>query len=174
VRGTAFPRWRHDLLIASLIAESLFRVRLVGERVAYAEPIAVGARIRDVAEGADGRIVMWTDDSRLIVASPARNEFAGSMAYDACARSHGLEREGTVLGPPLRDVIGSRVASDRSFEYSPALKQLGGTWTEERLDAFLKNPSAVVPGTRMAFEGIADSTRRKALISYLRASQQIR
>jgi len=174
VRGTAFPRWRHDLLIASLIAESLFRVRLVGERVAYAEPIAVGARIRDVAEGADGRIVMWTDDSRLIVASPARNEFAGSMAYDACARCHGLEREGTVLGPPLRDVIGSRVSSDRSFEYSPALKQLGGTWTEERLDAFLKNPSAMVPGTRMAFEGIADSTRRKALISYLRASQQIR
>ena len=117
---------------------------------------------------------MWTDDSRLIVASPARNEFAGSMAYDACARCHGLEREGTVLGPPLRDVIGSRVSSDRSFEYSPALKQLGGTWTEERLDAFLKNPSAMVPGTRMAFEGIADSTRRKARFSYLRASQQIR
>lgn len=172
VRGTAFTRWRHDLLIASLVAESLFRVRLDGERVAYAEPIAVGARIRDLAEGSDGRIVMWTDDSRLIVASPARNEFTGSLAYDACARCHGLEREGTILGPPLRDVIGSRVASDRSFEYSPALKQLGGTWTEQRLDAFLKNPSAVVPGTRMAFEGIADSTRRKALISYLRASQQ--
>src|SRR5438045_8651357 len=62
-----FPEWTGDLLIGTLKLRSLYRVRLSGSRVIYIEPIVVGERIRDVAEGGDGRIVMWMDGADLAV-----------------------------------------------------------------------------------------------------------
>ena len=56
-----FPLWKDDLLIASLAAESLFRVRLHDRSVQYAEKIEVGFRIRDLAQLPDGHIVLLDD-----------------------------------------------------------------------------------------------------------------
>jgi len=38
-------------------------VRREGGHVIYAEPIPVGGRVRDLAEGSDGRVVLVYDDS---------------------------------------------------------------------------------------------------------------
>jgi hypothetical protein len=40
-------------------------------RTIYAEPIPIGHRIRDIAETADGRIVLKTDDNFLVYIEPA-------------------------------------------------------------------------------------------------------
>ena len=45
----------------------------------------------------------------------------------------------------------------------------GITWTEDRLDAFLSAPQAVVPGTKMTFMGLRSPDRRAALIAYLKS-----
>ena len=72
-RGAAFPLWRGDLLVESLMDSSLYRVRLDGERVEYAERINLGGRdetrLRDIVELRDGRLALWTDASALIVLS---------------------------------------------------------------------------------------------------------
>lgn len=60
------PLWQGDLLIASLRANSLFRVRLRQERVVYFERIPIGERIRDIAQMADGRIALLMDSSKVI------------------------------------------------------------------------------------------------------------
>jgi hypothetical protein len=68
------PRWTDDLLISSLQAGRLFRVRVSGERVIYAESIDLSMRIRDLVEARDGRIVLWNDDGQvatLALAPPA-------------------------------------------------------------------------------------------------------
>ena len=68
------PRWTDDLLVSSLQAGRLFRVRLSGERVIYAESIDLSMRIRDLVEARDGRIVLWNDDGQvatLALAPPA-------------------------------------------------------------------------------------------------------
>jgi glucose/arabinose dehydrogenase len=62
VRQGLFGLWKNDLLVSSLRGATLFRVRLEDDHVAYTEPIVVGRRIRDVAEAADGRIVLLLDD----------------------------------------------------------------------------------------------------------------
>jgi cytochrome c len=59
------------------------------------------------------------------------------------------------------------VASDPRYPYSQALRDLGGVWTRERLDAFLTDSSAFAPGTSMASIAIPDSVSRKAVIDYL-------
>jgi hypothetical protein len=68
------PRWTDDLLISSLQAGRLFRVRVSGERVIYTESIDLSMRIRDLVEARDGRIVLWNDDGQvatLALAPPA-------------------------------------------------------------------------------------------------------
>jgi cytochrome c len=53
------------------------------------------------------------------------------------------------------------------YRYSPALTDLGGRWTRERLEQFLANPRDFAPGTRMNFPGIADAEMRQELIEFL-------
>jgi len=64
--GTVFPRWKGDLLVSSMRDESIWRVRVRNERVAYAERIPFETRIRDLLQARDGRIVIWTDEGELI------------------------------------------------------------------------------------------------------------
>ncbi len=162
-----FAEWEGDLLVASLKAKSLFRIRLQGDRVAYVEPIGVGLRIRDIEQAKDGRIVLWTDDGQLVVLARSVKESRGERLYGMCSRCHETLTGGFAIAPSLRGIVGRAVASDRGFAYSPALAGLGGAWTRERLDAFLEAPSTYARGTAMAFAGIPDSDERKALIDYL-------
>ena len=58
-----FPRWHDDLLIVSLKAASLFRIRRHGTHIQYVEPIEVGYRIRDITLMPDGRIALLQDSN---------------------------------------------------------------------------------------------------------------
>ena len=66
------PRWAGDLLVSSLQAATLFRVHLAGDRVIYTERLDVSTRVRDIAEGQDGRIVIWNDDGEVASLTLAR------------------------------------------------------------------------------------------------------
>ena len=65
ITSTYLPRWTEDLLVSSLQAGRLFRVRVSGERVIYTESIDLSMRIRDLVEARDGRIVLWNDDGQI-------------------------------------------------------------------------------------------------------------
>ncbi len=72
------------------------------------------------------------------------------------------------IGPDLWGVVGRRIATGRDYRYSEALKAIPGTWSEERLDAFLADPQSFAPGTSMQSEGLSDPTSRAKLIEYLK------
>lgn len=56
-RGARFPRWANDLLVSSLAAEELRRLRLDGARLVDQEVLFKGiGRIRDVVVGPDGLV----------------------------------------------------------------------------------------------------------------------
>lgn len=62
--------WDKDLLVESLKAKSLYRIRLDGEnRVVYSEPIWIGERLRDIGSLSDGTLVLFTDSAKLIFLS---------------------------------------------------------------------------------------------------------
>jgi len=66
------PRWAGDLLVSSLQAATLFRVHLAGDRVVYTERLDVSTRVRDIAEGQDGRILIWNDNGEVASLTLAR------------------------------------------------------------------------------------------------------
>lgn len=73
---------------------------------------------------------------------------------------------GGPMGPSLAGVAGGPIAA-KPFAYSPGLKAKGGTWTDAALDAYLKQPSAFSPGTKMLIS-VPAAESRAALIAYLK------
>ena len=99
---------------------------------------------------------------------------AGARAFQKCYACHSVEPGETGLpGPNLRGVVGRPVGALDGFAYSEAMVEAGRdgglVWTEERLDAFLADPEAYLPGTLMSFVGMRDPAERAAVIGYLKS-----
>lgn len=79
--------------------------------------------------------------------------------------------EGGLTGPNVYGVVGRAVACVPGFEYSEALEALPArgypVWTPAALDAFIKSPEDVAPGTELTFVGLASARERADLIAYL-------
>ena len=108
----------------------------------------------------------------LAMAGPALaagDPVAGKAVYAQCAACHTLDGETSPLGPSLKGVVGRKAAALDSYVYSPPMRRATVTWTPETLDAFLVDPQAVVPGTKMPFAGLAAAKDREDLIAYLAA-----
>lgn len=107
----------------------------------------------------------------LASAGPA---FAGSMSAGAqafqaqcsiCHRTAGKAQ--AAVGPDLFGVVGRKAGSQQGYAYSAAMKHSGLIWTPDELKLYLTNPQKVVPGNKMPFPGLHDSTRLDAVLSYL-------
>jgi cytochrome c len=95
---------------------------------------------------------------------------AGAAIFEAvCVACHIATAEPeTSKRPNLWGVVGRAKASEADVAYSPVLKQAGGTWTFEELNAFLAHPPRTLPGTEMNFAGLDQETQRADMIAYLR------
>ena len=91
----------------------------------------------------------------------------GAKVFGKCKSCHKLEKGKNATGPYLYGVVGRPVASVEGFNYSDALKSLGGEWTPERLNEFLTKPKDYAPGTKMGFAGLKKIQDRANLIAYL-------
>ncbi len=166
ISGGPFERWSGDLLLVSLSGD-LRRVRIADGRAVVAEPMHIDRRLRDVAQGGDGRVAVWTDTQDFILLGTA-DENSPQALRAQCAGCHTFNRRETAsIGPNLWEIVGRRVGSDRRFRYSEPMKEFGGRWTRERLDAFLADPAGAIPGNTMQFDGIKDPEQRKRLIDFL-------
>ncbi len=88
---------------------------------------------------------------------------------EVCAACHNYTAgAGAKIGPDLYNVVGRPRASVKGFDYSDAVKKLGGDWTYENLNLWLHDPQAVAPGTRMTYTGIENTETRADVIAFLR------
>ncbi len=72
------------------------------------------------------------------------------------------------IGPHLGGVVGRKAGTIADYNYSPANKNSGITWTPEKLFQYLEAPQRVVPGTKMTFAGFPDPQKRADVIAYLK------
>jgi cytochrome c len=92
----------------------------------------------------------------------------GEASAKKCVACHTFGKgEPNRVGPNLWGIVGRPKASHGGFNYSAAMKSHGGNWTLEELDAYLRIPRGVVPGTNMAFAGIPRASERADLLAYL-------
>lgn len=103
-----------------------------------------------------------------VVAAAVGPAITKPASFAQCAVCH-MTEEGkpSTLGPNLFGIVGRAAGATEGFNYSQAMKESGVIWNAEKLDAFITTPQKVVPGTRMAFGGVADAAKRKEIVDYL-------
>ena len=70
-------------------------------------------------------------------------------------------------GPPLVKIVGRPAGKVEGFKYSEGLAKADFAWDETRLDAWLTDPQAVIPGVTMVYKQAKPETRA-AIIAYLK------
>lgn len=93
----------------------------------------------------------------------------GARLFESkCSLCHPVDPDGAhAIGPNLRGVTGRAIASAPGFGYSSALAGGQGSWSSDRLEAWLADPQAVYPGTAMAFAGIRHPEDRADIVCHL-------
>ena len=106
-------------------------------------------------------------DARLAAANLKR----GQLLYMVCKACHDVEAGlPHKVGPNLHGMFGRKAGTAEGFRYTDALVKSGIVWTPETMDAWLKQPGAMVPGNGMAFAGIANDADRASLVAWLMAN----
>ena len=102
-------------------------------------------------------------------ATPSKVAAAGPPeAFKQCAICHKTTPGDNLIGPTLAGVFGAKAGHIDGLKYSPAMESANLTWNAATLDRYLADPKAVVPGTSMAFAGVKDDAKRKAIVDYLK------
>jgi cytochrome c len=85
-----------------------------------------------------------------------------------CATCHTTNLSDPVRqGPSLFKVVGRSAGKADGFRYSTGFTEANFAWDDVRLDAYLTNPQAVIPGSNMAYRQ-AKAETRAAIIAYLK------
>ena len=106
----------------------------------------------------------------LVTAVPARaaDPDAGARVFRSqCSTCHAAVAGRNSVGPSLAGVIGRKAGDVPGFHYSAANKAADFMWDEARLDPYLADPKAVIPGTSMTYAGLKNDEQRANLIAYL-------
>lgn len=98
----------------------------------------------------------------------AQDANAGKTLFQECAACHSIKPGEVLTAPSLAGVYGRKAGTSDGFRYTNAMKKSGITWNEESLDSYLADPQAAIPGNRMPYSGMANSSDRKNLIAYLK------
>lgn len=103
-----------------------------------------------------------------LAADPAQMK-RGAVLSLRCSTCHEFAAgKPNKVGPNLHGTLGKPAGGIADFAYSPALKASKTVWTDATLDAWLERPTAVIPGTKMAFVGLPRPEDRAALIAWLK------
>jgi cytochrome c len=92
----------------------------------------------------------------------------GKTVFARCAVCHNVEKDGgNGVGPNLFGIVGRKAATVEGFNYSAPMKASGIVWNEDNLAKWAAGPAKMVPGTKMAFGGIAQKSQIADLVEYL-------
>jgi len=97
----------------------------------------------------------------------------GKKVSSKCTACHGFNSGGNNrIGPNLWGILGKAKAEANGFKYSDSLKGLGGIWSIEDMNLWLKSPKKYAPGNSMAFVGLRKDKDRANLIAYLNSMSE--
>tara|TARA_B100001057_G_scaffold370595_1_gene374557 strand:- start:1005 stop:1916 length:912 start_codon:yes stop_codon:yes gene_type:complete len=93
---------------------------------------------------------------------------SGLKLSKKCTACHSLKSGGpNGVGPTLWNIVNAPKANIDEYSYSSALLSIGGSWTVQDLNMWLKSPKKYAPGNKMSFAGLRKIKDRADLIAFL-------
>ena len=114
--------------------------------------------------------MVWLAAAALLIAAAAPDPGRGAALFNRCKICHSLAAGENRVGPSLHGLFGRKAGTQSGYDYSPAMRQSGVTWTADTLARYLADPNTFIPGDKMAFPGIKDAAALADLIAYLQAA----
>src|SRR5215472_11463284 len=94
---------------------------------------------------------------------------SGQFAFNnACRTCHSVKEGDNRLGPNLYKVFGRKADSLPNYNYSDAMSSADFVWDKTKMERFIADPEAVVPGNKMKpYGGLASAAVRQEVIAFL-------
>ena len=93
---------------------------------------------------------------------------AGLKLSKKCTACHSLKSGGpNGVGPTLWNIVNAPKASIEGYSYSNGLSSIGGSWTIQDLNMWLKSPKKYAPGNKMSFAGLRKTKDRANMVAFL-------
>jgi cytochrome c len=93
----------------------------------------------------------------------------GEAKFAICRSCHTTPEGGDdMTGPNLWGVFGRKAGSKPGFTYSDDLKNAGWAWDADKIDKWIENPRAMLPGTKMTYVGMQDANDRRDVVAFLK------
>ena len=117
-------------------------------------------------------------EEKKIIAEPPKLTFEEELALASvdsgaklsrkCTACHSLNSTGgNRVGPTLWNIVNAPKAKIEGFSYSASLSSLGGNWTIQDLNLWLKSPKKYAPGNAMSFAGLRKIKDRANMVAFL-------
>jgi cytochrome c len=140
---------------------------LSGEIFKAEKPEKPGYVVEGVeAEAGAGAPVAEVPIATLLASADAAK---GADVFKKCASCHTVTQGGANgIGPNLWGTLGEEIGKGKGgYAFSEALSGKGGKWDFESMNAWLHNPKAFAPGTKMSFAGLSKGEDRANILAYL-------
>jgi cytochrome c len=121
-----------------------------------------------IALGLVSSVIVATMANAQMPLPAAKPPDGATLFKQQCATCHTTNAsEPARQGPSLFRIVGRPAGKVDGFRYSAAFAKADFVWDDARLDAWLANPQAIVPGSVMAYRQPKTETRA-AIIAYLK------
>jgi cytochrome c len=105
----------------------------------------------------------------LVQSAVAQDAGAGQHVFNMCLPCHAIgPGAGNKVGPVLNGLDGRHSGTAPNFEYSDANKNSGIVWAEATFKEYIKNPQAMIAGTKMTFAGVKNDHEINDLWAYIK------
>lgn len=126
----------------------------------------------EASEASEVPEVSDADKLKMLALLPAPYNAAdienGKRKFALCRSCHTLAEGGpSMTGPNLYGIFGQKAGAREGYAYSEALKGAGFVWDGAKMDTWIADPKAMLPGNKMTFLGIKDAKDRTDIIAYL-------
>ena len=127
--------------------------------------------MRFLSSSADGAFASTVAAVALITSLPVLAADDPDQLFKQCQACHAVG-SGAVngVGPHLNGLAERPAGALDGYDYSAAFAPLADTgepWSAAELDAFLKAPMEMYPGTKMGFLGVKDDDERAVMVNWL-------
>lgn len=113
--------------------------------------------------------IVPSEEERL---AQAPNIELGERRFRQCAPCHNRAPDaGHRVGPNLWGISGQDAGRFPDFSYSRAMQRSELVWDDATIDAYITDPQGLIPGNRMAYNGMPSEADRRDLIAYLATLQ---